>query len=1837
MFGGSQTPFGSPAGGFGQPANSTPAFGTPAPAFGQAPAAGGFGGSKFRYCLFRYCLLVDGSFQWCACSDHLLTLLCCVHFLRFIGTFGSTAPSAGGFGSTGGFGAAPAPGGFGAAPAPAFGAPAPSTGFGAPSAGGFGAPATSSPFGAPAPATGGLFGSSPAPATGGLFGSSPAPATGAFGAPAPATGGFGGGGAFGASSTPAFGAPAPAAGGLFGSTPAPATGGLFGSAPAPAAGGFGSSTGGFGSAPAPAFGAPAPATGMFGAPAPAPTGGLFGSTAPAAGSGGTKIAPFQPAQRVDGTTQITLHSISAMQQYMAKSPEELRFEDYGQGNKGSGAAQTGGFGSPATGAFGAPAPATGAFGAPAPATGGLFGSAPAPSTTFGGFGAPAPATGAFGAPAAPTFGAAPAPATGAFGAPAPAFGAAPAPSGGLFGSTAPAPATGSLFGAPSPAPAGGLFGSAPAPAPSTGFGGFGTSAPAPAPAFGAAPAPSGGLFGSSAPAPATGSLFGTPAPAPAFGAAPAPAFGMYHIHVCRCNRDRRTCVNSVYFHNNDLHFSSLTEFPLLQHVRFASGASTGAFGAPAPPRSLFGSTPAPAPAGGSLFGAAPAAPSLFGAPAPAPATGSFFGAPAAAPVAPAPPAVAYAPPALGAVMPPAANEIMASQLAALESKRKEMEQSDNFRNRPAESSSVTALTLSESQSKRNTIVPATPVRISSYRASPMSNAKLRPRGFASPPSDTNITAQTLSKLGAGGKPMAAPETIAASAATRLIIAPSPKPKLKLTLGVREKKVISNVPSPTPIKVNGIVLNGGLGSVQKAARTPEPMVTPKNLDSTPLNGLSATPTNGELDQAQQYYQQVVNSSTNSEGTPSEKKKQMVAPTLSKNGYSCNPSISSLQEMEPADLAAVTNFSVARTGVGKVEWEGAVDVRGANLDRIVVIESKSVSIYTDEEEEGRKPEVGTKLNRPAILTLEGVFPPDPSDADKFVKKVTRQTVKMGAELISYDPSTGEWILRVKHFSRYGLDDDSDDDEEMENVLPEHFEQKEETQGRKVDFRFGEREGRSPVSSKEGIKKMARQDTPYKMKGGFILDGDEEDDEMMKTSDSMTEASMMDEAEKAFTRLQSSLDAETTAIALRKKIEKDTAAFHEEGNTINENDASLGKPRYIPSSEDLREAEAMPSFSLKLAKSKLVSNKKASSIDFGLRMGRSFRIGWSPDGSFFSLAKKKNGILIRKRPKVEDLNLPDEMKLLEAHRSHVQKIQREGDCPLFALTARGVRTNPIKKTLETYSQAVKDTEGVLDSTYSLLQVLHTTKTIHDTLNSQVLAFGGGSRPENHVIENECMISITRWFIDSCSAEVGSEIIQARANQQKNRALLSAVSGGDLSTAAKIAEEENLLQLSILLASSPECRKDVFQEVMAWRKNGVTPKLPENLSRAYRLIAGDLGMEENVYKNSRKGSDNFDWKRRMVMKLMFSKPEVACKTLASVIEQYEADVSKGVAPFPSALYCSGKVESTLFRLLRLGTDAAMSSTDLSLSNVVDPSGYTDDRNNFSLSFHLTSCITSIFEAASLTPEQECTLLDGYAFQLQSRGLWEWAVYVFLCVLSGIDSVPSTWRIQRAKDLILQNYCDGRDNNAMKRQFLENLGLPYHWFEEALSYRSRISGDDFGYIEHKLNVDITEGTKILERVLIPNILFTTNEDRDRVLPLLEGIAPSVESKSLVVAIVKFFGVLHEIELLERSSREEIEDIVPTLLKACDEIQQVFYSYKASEEKLVDNGLDIVPEKESVPMGSFLSEALHQTSHFKLQILASKEGMGMASTASQMLKLVKSQGTSDYSFGNRENICRWLM
>jgi nuclear pore complex protein Nup98-Nup96 len=923
--------------------------------------------------------------------------------------------------------------------------------------GGFGT--GGSTFGSTTTGTTGGFGAAPSTSTfGGTSNSSP------FGAPAPAPSAFGGpSSGFGGTGGSTFGAPSPSpafGGGGFGSTTTNTTTGAatFGG------GGFGGTTSSTFGAPAPAsafgtgggFGAPSPAsgtTGLFGAPAPAPTGGMFGGTSTTStfgsspgGTGlfgggstlggtpgqpagqapawaaslqlqgnGTRQTPYAPTTRADGQSSIVLQTITAMPPYENYSLEELRLQDYAMGNRGAAGpapgAPGGMFGAP--GGFGAPAaaPTGGLFGSPAPAPS-AFGVAPATSTGFGGFGSTAPAP--FGAPAPSAFGASPSPAPafgsaptstfgattpgGAFGQPSPApapgslfgggggaFGApasgTPAPSTGLFGST-PGTSTMSGFGQPAPSPGGGLFGggggfgSAPTPAPgTTGAFGFGGSTSAPA---------STGLFGAPAPGPAPGSFgggFGAPAAPSAFGAAP--STGLF------------------------------------------GGAQTGqpsAFGQPAP-APAFGVQPL---GGGTSFG-----PSAFGQPSPAPSLGfgaqtnagggTAFG---AQPAGQAPTMIHPT----GNIMPPATNELVLAQLAAMEAKRKEMEKNDNFQNQPLASSTVTAASQSESSALRSltTMRPSYPV----YHALSPSGAMIRPRGFASPP-DNGISSHSLSNLGAGGRPIAAPEIVAAIAPTRLTINPKSKPKLKLTF-TPSKSVGQNGDSVPKIAggdaqasstTNGDTGVAGLRSPAPPGpvSTPEPSGTRENYTRTPGSASTTGSTNKSAlhDVGYEHYQKAagldsgITATKNGANTTPGLKISPVAPKLSKPEYSCNPSILELQRMAPEELAAVSNFSVERAGVGKVEWQGAVDVRYADLDSLVVIEPKSIIVYAEEEINNTKPPVGTKLNRPAILTMWGVVPREGADPAKFASRVASQTEKMGASLIKFDVETGEWVLLVEHF--------------------------------------------------------------------------------------------------------------------------------------------------------------------------------------------------------------------------------------------------------------------------------------------------------------------------------------------------------------------------------------------------------------------------------------------------------------------------------------------------------------------------------------------------------------------------------------------------------------------------------------------------------------------------------------------------------------------------------------------------------------------------------------------------------------------------------------------------------
>lgn len=103
--------------------------------------------------------------------------------------------------------------------------------------------------------------------------------------------------------------------------------------------------------------------------------------------------------------------------------------------------------------------------------------------------------------------------------------------------------------------------------------------------------------------------------------------------------------------------------------------------------------------------------------------------------------------------------------------------------------------------------------------------------------------------------------------------------------------------------------------------------------------------------------------------------------------------------------------------------------------VHIRHREVIIYQDDE---TKPPLGEGLNRKATVTLDRVWPndkttkqpitnPDRIAATNFVAKLQRACAKLGSQFVDYRSDTGSWVFNVEHFSKYGLVDSDDEDNE------------------------------------------------------------------------------------------------------------------------------------------------------------------------------------------------------------------------------------------------------------------------------------------------------------------------------------------------------------------------------------------------------------------------------------------------------------------------------------------------------------------------------------------------------------------------------------------------------------------------------------------------------------------------------------------------------------------------------------------------------------------------------------------------------------------------------------------
>lgn len=154
----------------------------------------------------------------------------------------------------------------------------------------------------------------------------------------------------------------------------------------------------------------------------------------------------------------------------------------------------------------------------------------------------------------------------------------------------------------------------------------------------------------------------------------------------------------------------------------------------------------------------------------------------------------------------------------------------------------------------------------------------------------------------------------------------------------------------------------------------------------------------------------------------------------DGYWCSPAIEELEKLSTEDLSHVENFILGRVGRGQISYDYPVDLtsifsskeKGVTPENflfgnIVEIDHKIVRAYHKSE---RSPSIGSELNVPATISLEGIKPKDGVSSSLFINYLKKQ---IGMEFVTYDPVTCVWTFKVKHFSVWGLIDEEQENDE------------------------------------------------------------------------------------------------------------------------------------------------------------------------------------------------------------------------------------------------------------------------------------------------------------------------------------------------------------------------------------------------------------------------------------------------------------------------------------------------------------------------------------------------------------------------------------------------------------------------------------------------------------------------------------------------------------------------------------------------------------------------------------------------------------------------------------------
>jgi hypothetical protein len=222
------------------------------------------------------------------------------------------------------------------------------------------------------------------------------------------------------------------------------------------------------------------------------------------------------------------------------------------------------------------------------------------------------------------------------------------------------------------------------------------------------------------------------------------------------------------------------------------------------------------------------------------------------------------------------------------------------------------------------------------------------------------------------------------------------PTDKLVWRGRDRRRLGNLKPPEDIPLDSAdTLSTGPADSLRQLRSPSPTPNTTEFGNGSPRGIAAQ-------------------STRRSPSPERDDHEDIAfPKLTLLNTTTKPTMDDLNRLSNEQLASVENFTIVHEQHGKCVWPGNTDVRGLDLDQLVVFQAGSIGVYPDPQS---KPAIGIGLNKRSIVTLNNCFPKKKKRGGtaSYVTKLKKQLEKLPAATFrGYDDETGQWTFETEHW--------------------------------------------------------------------------------------------------------------------------------------------------------------------------------------------------------------------------------------------------------------------------------------------------------------------------------------------------------------------------------------------------------------------------------------------------------------------------------------------------------------------------------------------------------------------------------------------------------------------------------------------------------------------------------------------------------------------------------------------------------------------------------------------------------------------------------------------------------